>query len=56
MSQSEYSAARYQHHHRKWIEARQPRERARHLYALRAHLRALGWLASEYDRPGYGVR
>lgn len=54
-----FSEARYFHHHGAWIRARRQGdcERARrHLYALRAHLDHLGWLASEYQVPGYGVR
>lgn len=48
----EYSMERYTHHHGRWVETRS----VRHLYALRAHLKQLGWLAAEYDRPGYGLR
>ena len=53
-----YSEERYVHHHAEWIQARirDPRRAARHLYALRAHLRQLGWLDPRYDVPGYGVR
>lgn len=54
-----YSTTRYEYHHSKWIEAMATADSKRadqHLYALRAHLHHLGWLASEYDMPGYGVR
>jgi hypothetical protein len=53
---NEFSRARYEHHHAEWSAARHrpggQRRAARHLYALRAHLRALGWLAPEHNRPG----
>lgn len=55
----QFSQDRYLHHHGRWVEEQHrgdPRHAARHLYALRAHLRHLGWLAPEYDQPGYGVR
>jgi hypothetical protein len=60
MSAHKRSVRRYEHHHRLWCEARyatpyDTERAARHLYALRAHLRALGWLASEYNRSGLGV-
>lgn len=57
-SSARFSEDRYQHHHAEWVKAGSGRhgEAKRHLYALRAHLRRLGWLAPEYNVPGYGVR
>lgn len=53
-----FSIARYEHHHAEWVKAgaRVHGRAGRHLYALRAHLHELGWLAPEYEVPGYGLR
>lgn len=54
-----FSMARYQHHHSKWVEAQSHgdhRLARMHLYALRAHLHNLGWLAPQHRIPGLGVR
>lgn len=51
---SDYNEQRYLYHHGMWINT-SGEVALRHLYALRAHLKALGWLDKKYNVPGYGV-